>query len=409
MENNIINQNEEKLIQILKYAPVGLAEIDSSGKVISLNIKGNELLHPIIEQYNLTTENIFPILAYIAPDIVNAIQNFTEEKGVIFQNKTYKFILPGKETNNEIHFLLTTTQLSRECIIISFEDITEKYIKEQEMMQADMEKEIEQGKFEIASGVLHDIGNAVVGFGSYLTRIKRLQEQITLDNLTNLAIFFEKKRNSIARVIGEAKADAVVDMLNGIAEQGKNALDEIKKSIVEQGNIIVHIHEILNIQRQYITGQDSAERKPVNLRSIINDSMSMLFASFDKRGIEVSINISNELPPIKGDRTKLMQVILNILKNSLEAIDINAPDNTISVELYKQEPDSVVLKIKDSGAGFDQSIAGNLFKRGFTTKPTGTGLGLYNCKTIIESHSGTIAVTSDGPGKGALTIITLKI
>jgi signal transduction histidine kinase len=208
--------------------------------------------------------------------------------------------------------------------------------------------------------------------------------------------------------IGEAKAGAVVAMLNGIAEAQKNSRKEFRQSITEQLNIIVQIEEILHIQRQYITGQESQERKLINIRSIINDCLAMLFSSIEKSAIAVSLNVPDELPVFKGDRTRLMQVMLSILKNSLEAIDSNAAEKTISLLAHTHE-DLLLLQVRDSGSGFDETIAGHLFERGFTTKPSGAGLGLYNCRAIVESHAGTIDVISEGPGKGTLATMKFKL
>src|SRR5882724_51910 len=279
--------------------------------------------------------------------------------------------------------------------------------KEEVLKLALLEKAVAQGKFEISSDVLHDIGNAIVGFGSYLTRIKRSLEQNNLDNLQSLASFFTVQQPAMATVLGEAKASAVVSMLGSITLAQKNTQEEVQKSITEQLNIISHVQEILNIQRQYVAGQETHEKKPANLRSIIRDCLSMLFASIDKRAIIVTSNISVESPVIEGERTKLMQVIMDLIKNSIEAIDMNAAEKTISIRLYKDN-DLLILEIKDSGNGFDKVTGDRLFERGFTTKSSGTGLGLNNCKAIIESHEGTISIASDGRGKGALTTIKLK-
>jgi signal transduction histidine kinase len=144
------------------------------------------------------------------------------------------------------------------------------------------------------------------------------------------------------------------------------------------------------------------------MRNIINDSLAMLYALLDKRAIGVSLNIPAELPIIKGDRTKLMQVLLNILRNSIDAIDINSPEKNISVNAFTNE-DQLVLQIKDNGKGFDEHIANQLFRKGFTTKPSNSGMGLHNCKAILESHDGTIAITSEGNGKGTLATMELKL
>ena len=151
-------------------------------------------------------------------------------------------------------------------------DITKVRMLEEERHAALLDKAVAQGKYEIASDVMHDIGNAVVGFGSYLTRIRRLQEKDKPENLVNLARFFEENKPAITSVIGEAKAGAIIKMLAGIALTQRSNNEEISKTITEQLNIITHIQEILDIQRQYVAGHNSQERTPVNLRSIINDS-----------------------------------------------------------------------------------------------------------------------------------------
>jgi len=104
----------------------------------------------------------------------------------------------------------------------------------------------------------------------------------------------------------------------------------------------------------------------------------------------------------------LMQVILNVLKNSIEAIDMNGVKKIISINVFTRDG-MLILQVHDSGNGFDEATGSKLFERGFTTKSSGTGLGLYNCRVIIESFDSTFDITSEGPGKGALTTIGFKI
>ena len=193
-----------------------------------------------------------------------------------------------------------------------------------------------------------------------------------------------------------------------MAGSQKKTSDEITESIAEQFNIIAHIQEILNIQRQYISGHESQERKPVNLRNIITDALSMLTGSIDKMGISVSSDIPANLPTVKGDHTKLMQVILNLLKNSIESIDLGSRDKNISLTTEASNG-NLVLQVKDNGRGFDETVSGQLFRRGFTTKSSGKGLGLYNCRSIIESHEGHISMSSQGKGKGSVAVIKFKV
>ena len=407
MENQL-SPSERKLIAIMANAPMCLAEIDGKGEILQLNIKGEATLRPIMSSYNIQDNNLYAVLERIAPEVSHKIRNYSGEPGPILINQLVPFSFSSGTEKQQKYFNYTASQLFPDCTIVAIDDITEKYKEEQLMNQAILEQSVAQGKFEIASDVLHDIGNAVVGFGAYLTRIKHSLEQSSLDNLQNLAGFFTTQQAALAPAIGEARAGAVITMLNSITETQKATREEIRQSITEQLNIISHIQEILNIQRQYVNGHEAQERKPANIRSILNDCLSMVFASMDKREIAVTLDVPVELPAIKGDRTKLMQVILNILKNSIEAIDIRAVKKTISIRAHSREG-QLILQVQDSGSGFDEATGKRIFDRGFTTKSSGTGLGLSSCRAIVESHAGTIALTSEGPGQGTLTTITFKI
>lgn len=397
-----MSKSELKMRAILRYAPIGLVEIDADGTITNINLKAEEMLGSIFKLTGNTT-NVLPVLEFISPELSEKVNHNKLNEGVIFRD-IYTFKLTENDKPSVKHFNMMANVQIDQSIMISFEDTTERYEREVAMHQAETEKAVEQGKYEIASDVLHDIGNAIVGFSSYLTRIKRSIQNNNIENLNRLSIFIGDKKDMLSTTLGDAKAAALVDMLNGIAHSQQTSMEEIKHAVTEQLNIISHIQEILDIQRQYVKGE-SKKRKPVNLRSVINDCIAMLFASYDKRGVDIVLNLGNDVPPLEGDRTKLMQVVLNILKNSLEAIDEKALIKKITIDLYNDST-GIILQVKDSGSGFDQSTAEKIFERGFTTKNSGTGIGLYNCKVIVESHSGTLEMKSDGINRGSETKIT---
>ena len=271
-----------------------------------------------------------------------------------------------------------------------------------------LDKAVAQGKYEIASDVMHDIGNTVIGFESYLTRIRRLQEQDNPENLKRLADYATSIRPALGGCLGEAKADAMITMLAGLAQSRENSRQEINHAIKELMGIISQIQTILDIQRQYIAGQESSERKPVNLKDIIRDSMTMLAGTADRQSIDVDIEFPNQLPSIKGDRTRLMQVVLNILKNSIDSLAEPEAKKKIWIKAGV-EGEWLLVRIRDSGSGFPANIAERLFERGFTTKQSAAGTGLYNSRVIMESHGGCVEVTSEGIGKGTVARLAFKL
>lgn len=406
--SDLTSLSEQKLQMLIANAPVGVAEIDETGKVSWINVRAEFILQGFIDCYGHDLKNIFPLLRYISPEIEESIKDYAQETGIIILNRIYVCSLVEQAETVEKHFTVTVNKMSPGQIIVALDDVSENVSQEKKIRQTLLDKAVEQGKFEIASGMLHDIGNAVVGFGSYLMRIRRLQEKSDLGNLENLYTFLDGHSQSLSHLIGKEKSDAVLTLLQGAVLSMQNTKQELNNCITEQFNIITHIQEILSIQRQYSVVEQNQQRSPVNLRSIINDCMAMLFATIDKKQITVSLDLALDVPLINGDRTKLMQVILNIIKNSIESFAESSPVKEIFIRLFSVS-EFVVIEIKDSGMGFDEETGARLFDRGFTTKLAGSGLGLSNCRSIIDSHSGSISLNSPGVALGAVCTINFKI
>jgi signal transduction histidine kinase len=409
MTEQVLHDQVQKMMSIINQIPIGLIEADIEGNILQMNAKSVQLLMPLFFSNDLQGNNIHALLAITTPDLLAMIQQYDAPLGCI-TNQSRREVVSNNHQGTSVlrHFLFTVNKLDKESVMYIFDDITELYIKEKEVNQLLLEKAVEQSKFETASGVLHDIGNAVVGFTSYITKIRRGVEQNDIKTLENLKRFIEKNVSAFSDAIGEQKANAMLELLGGIIINQEEKLDDIKLSISEQMKVLSHIQEVLNIQRQYVKGQ-SSEREPVNIRSVLNDAISMFFGNLDKKDIAFNFDVTAAIPKINGDRTKLMQVFLNLLKNAVDAVEaIDSTEKRITV--YIGTDDSVItVQIIDNGRGFDHETAANLFKRGYTTKSEGTGLGLVNCKSIIEAHNGEITLTSNGKGKGATATLLFRI
>ena len=399
----------QKMLSIIYQIPVGMVETDTSGFITQINAKGVQLLMPFLMHFELAAENnILLLLDKMFPAITAMIRSFNKESGTIIKQENYEIELTinGKLVNR--HFFFTVTKIDSNTLSFMFDDITAFYEREKILNQALQDKAVEQSKFEMASGILHDIGNAVVGFGSYLTKVKREISQSDHTTLVNLESFFRKQQPQLMPVFGEAKTNALLDLMGGLVQNQQNSQAELNKALSEQMNIITHISEVLNLQRQYIKGQEG-ERAKISIRNIINDCLSMLMAVIHKKNIEVQSNIPIDLPLILGDKTRLMQVFLNLLKNAAESIE-PGENNQKHINIQARiENNELLAIIKDTGAGIDPAILPTLFTKGVTTKAEGTGLGLANCRSIIESHNGRLTLQSEGPGKGAEAIVYFKI
>jgi len=267
-----------------------------------------------------------------------------------------------------------------------------------------LDRAVAQGKHELASEVLHDIGNAIIGFSGYITRIKRLLEGNKTASLEQLAGFFRDHRQEFAGAIGEEKAGAVIQLVEGIVRTRKEEQEELNKVVAEQYNSTMRIQEILHIQRQYLSGTESQERKPVPLSKLVSDAIAMLAATLQKSSISIVVEPAPESFVVRGDRTRLMQMMLNLLKNSIEALEHSSLERRIWVR-FARTADGMQVEIRDNGVGFDETTGSGMFIRGFTTKPTGSGVGLHHCRTILDSHNGRLELSSEGAGKGCVAVV----
>lgn len=127
-----------------------------------------------------------------------------------------------------------------------------------------------------------------------------------------------------------------------------------------------------------------------NLHSLLEQISLSFAASIASSKIEYTSKIDTSIHQITGDKTKLQEVFLNLLKNALDA---TKPNKSIYLEA-SCNTDSVAISIRDTGCGITESRLPTIFEPFVTYKKEGTGLGLAICRNIIHAHGGTISVES---------------
>ena len=143
--------------------------------------------------------------------------------------------------------------------------------------------------------------------------------------------------------------------------------------------------------------------------------MEMMKPAFDKRNIIVLEEVQPELPRIQNDPNKLVQIFMNLFKNSIESIDqcLRAPvegyQGTVKVGVGTVGVDHLHIYVKDNGQGAEPESLKRAFEFGYSTKKRGSGFGLHDCANFIRFHKGTVELTSEGIGKGATITFTLPI
>jgi C4-dicarboxylate-specific signal transduction histidine kinase len=245
-----------------------------------------------------------------------------------------------------------------------------------------------------------------------ITERKRVSEalrevQMELAHANRLATIGQLTA-SIAHEVNQPIAAAVTNAhaaLRWLSAQRPD-LDEAKQAlgrIVENGN---RAAEVIGGIRALI--RKAPQRKDgVAINDAILEVVALTHGETLKNGVSVRTELAQGLPLIKGDRVGLQQVMLNLIINAVEAMS-GVPDGTRSLRISSESSgsDGVRVSVRDSGPGLTPAALERLFEAFYTTKPSGLGLGLSICHSIIEAHGGRLWASQNAP-RGAVFQFTL--
>ncbi len=206
----------------------------------------------------------------------------------------------------------------------------------------------------------------------------------------------------------------------GVAHEIRNPLSSIKGFATYFKERYAHIPEDCNISTILIQEVDRLNRvvsqllefsrpvrifrQKVSIADVIQSTLKLMERQASAHSVEIHLQMDAGLPQVSIDPDQINQVLLNLLLNAVEAMPQGG-----AVEIRAaQDQDRLVIQISDSGAGIAETDLSRIFDPYFTTKPTGTGLGLPIVHNIVEAHGGDIRIESHS-GKGAVVTIRLPI
>ena len=189
----------------------------------------------------------------------------------------------------------------------------------------------------------------------------------------------------------------------------REAINLAAEQALQAGQIVRRLRDFV------VRGGGGAEKRPEDLARLVGDAEALALADGKERGIHVAVRLHPGLPPVLADRVQVQQVLVNLLRNALEAMEQEGKGRNgkpphsrdITVAARVAEPDEMVeVCVADTGPGLAPEIAARLFDAFVSTKPGGMGMGLSICRSIVEAHGGRLWVEPN-PGGGAVFRFTL--
>ncbi|MFC1715507.1 PAS domain S-box protein [Candidatus Poribacteria bacterium] len=292
------------------------------------------------------------------------------------------------------------------------QDVTE-YKKIEEKLRQSLDREnlaIEQGRLEMVDTILHNIGNAISSVITGTGTVKELVDRLS-GYLTSLADAIKEHESSFSDYVkNDPQGQKVAPFIVALADEFRESSGLVKtvKRVMGQAE---HVDDIIRTVKE-VSGKPY--RKDIDLKKAVENAITVLQDSIENRNIKISHDCNNAPEEISTHESQFHQMLVNLIKNSMEAIDALKESGDMREAYFIRiachaRDDSLILEVTDNGIGIEKNMLETIFRPGFTDKKSGTGLGLHSIGNFVKGYGGHVQALSDGIGKGATMWVVLPL
>lgn len=297
-----------------------------------------------------------------------------------------------------------TRELQREI-----QERIETQSKLEETHQKLLQVSRQAGMAEVATGVLHNVGNVLNSVSVSATVVCDRLRQSEVGDLHRAAAMLNGRNGQLAQFLTtDPKGKLLPEFLAKASELLASERDEL---VTEMGAVVQHIEhikEIVAMQQNYAKVFGVLE--PVPPSSLVQDALRMNAAAFERHGVRVIQQFDESMPPVLVDRHKVLQILINIFRNAKYAMDEQAPaEKRLEIHVSRSAGGNAAIIVRDNGIGIAPENLTRIFGHGFTTKKDGHGFGLHSGALAAKQMNGSLSVQSEGTGQGATFTLELPV
>ncbi|HEU5078045.1 MAG TPA: PAS domain S-box protein [Opitutaceae bacterium] len=262
------------------------------------------------------------------------------------------------------------------------------------------------GMAEVASGVLHNVGNA---FNSVNTSATLMADQLRASRLGSLArvvqLFDEHAKDIGDFITKDSRGRQLPVFLSELSRQLTKERDMLVSELESLRRGVDHIKAVIAMQQSYAHPSSMAE--DVSITELVEETLLMRASSLSKNNVEV-IKEFSPVEKVRAARHRVLEILVNLLTNAEHAVvAANATKRQIRFLVSPADQRKVQLSVIDNGTGIAAENLQRIFSFGFTTKKEGHGFGLHNSALAAKEMDGALFARSEGLGTGAEFVLTL--
>jgi PAS domain S-box-containing protein len=408
-------QNQTLLAAVIAELPLALLACDVTGQVTHYNGAAVELFGIPAESTAAQARSVYPV--------TSRVYQLDGTTPVPPEDRPLACALRGEEISDVELIVVTPQGIVRTALssarrlvgpagqalgaVVVVQDITERRLAERELEQVHKQLLVasrQAGMAEVATNVLHNVGNVLNSVNVSASLIAEGIKKSKGAGLARAAALMSEHAHDLATFLAGAQGKHLAPYLQGLAAELVGERDTATAELSTLRSNVEHIKEIVAMQQSY------AKRRGVidtlDVRVLVEDSLRMNEGAFSRHGVVLSRDFE-DVPPIQVDKHKVLQVLVNVIRNAKYACDeAKAGEKRVTVRI-RATNDSALISVIDTGVGIPKENLNRIFNHGFTTRPDGHGFGLHSSALAAKALGGSLHAESPGPGQGATFTLTL--
>ncbi len=262
------------------------------------------------------------------------------------------------------------------------------------------------GMAEVATGVLHNVGNVLNSVNVSVTVIAEQLHENKAANLAKAAAMMQGRGAGLGAFMSDdPKGRQLPGYLAKLAEHLSTQHATVVRELGGLSANIEHIREIVQLQQSH--GQSVGVVQMLRPQDLGDEALRLSATALTRHEVEAVADYA-DVPPCALDRHKVLQILVNLLTNARQAIaEGNPPQRRVVLRIRAAPARGISFSVSDTGVGIAPEVLAQIFTHGFTTKKDGHGFGLHSCANAAHEMHGTLTMHSDGVGMGATFTLVL--
>jgi two-component system, NtrC family, sensor kinase len=404
------------LFHQVKFKDEFIGTVYIKSNLTELNARMERYVYIVVGILALVAMITFVLSSKLQRVISEPIRSLLSTANTVASKQDYK-LRAERQSDDELGMLVDgfnnmLTQIQRQDKALR-QEINERTRAEKELEEVHrqlLDVSREMGMAEVATGVLHNVGNVLnsVNVSSHLITEGLENIHVSADYLSKAANLINDHSQDLGGFMStDPKGKMLPAYFTGLADQLREENEDIRREVELLIKNIAHIHDIVSTQQNFATTSGLIEY--VQVQDVVEYALELSHNSLERHGIEV-VKDFKETFAIEVDKHKIIQIIVNLFRNAKDAMageDLLERRLTVRIDSINQK--KIAIVIMDTGVGISAEDLTRIFSHGFTTKQNGHGFGLHSAVLAAKQLNAVLSADSEGTGKGAAFTLTLPV